>query len=589
MKNNEMIMNEIVPTFIDTQNHKYIVIDNSYVSTIFVNNYNKEMDGGFLEKLISSDLNFNISMFYEKKNSYETVKELTGYISNSGANIRTSSKNQLDIDLLNTSYENAKYLKKCLQVENDDLYYLNIYILAFSDNLQDLEYTLQRIEGLAAGCGLGTRRGIFRQEEIFKSCLPILYNSKDIKNISKRNVLTSGIISTFPFIYNEFCDSDGVLIGANKTNNSIVMVDRFNSEKYKNANMCVVGASGSGKSYFTKLMIARNRLLNIDQYIIDPDREYVDICKELGGTLLNFGKDNIINVMEIREMQLDEDENYLQNKLQKLMTFFSMVFSDISNEERSLLEEKIIDCYGEKGINFDNNSLYSGDEIGNLLVKRKFKTSEEMPILGDLYNQLAKDKKLKRIMNLLKPYVSGALKFMNNYTNVNLSNKLVVSDIYNIEEDILPAVLFIITEFYWDKIKENRGRKKIIYLDEVWKLINKNEETANFVFKMFKTIRKYGGAATAITQDINDFFALDNGLYGRGILNNSNIKCIFQVEENDIEILKDVMNLSEIEKYKVLNFERGTCLMHAGRNRLIIDVLASEYEHKFISTDRKDL
>lgn len=589
MKSNNFGVKEICPTYIDTKNPKAIMVGDIYVSGIFINNYNQEMDGGFLDRLISSDIDFNISIFYEKQSSYEIIKELTNYISTTGADIRTSSKNQIDIDIMNTSYENAKYIKKQLQVENDDLYYLNIYLITYANDLTELESNLQRLEGLAVGCGLGARRATFRQEEILKSCLPILYNSKEVKNVSRRNVLTSGIVSTYPFLSNELCDSNGVLIGKNALNNSVVMVDRFDTQKYKNANMCVIGASGSGKSYFIKLMIARNRLLNIDQYVIDPDREYTSICKELGGTLINFGKQNVINIMEIREMQLDDDESYLQNKIQKLMTFFSIIFPDLSDEEKSSLEEKVIECYATKGITFENSSLYTGDDVGRLLIRKKFKSSEEMPILGDLYATIEKDSSLKRILKLLKPYVFGNLKFMNNYTNINLCNKLVVSDIYNIEEKYLPMLLFTITEFYWDKIKENRARKKIIYLDEVWKLINKNSETADFVFKIFKTIRKYGGAATAITQDINDFFALEDGVYGKGILNNSNLKCIFQIEENDVKILKDVMNLSEVEMYKILNAERGTCLLYAGRNHLLVKVLASEYEHGFISTDRKDL
>ena len=580
---------DILPTSVDTKNPKYILIDNIYVSSIFVNNYNREMDGGFLDRLISSDVDFEMSIFYDKKNSYETIKSLTSYIGNSGANLKEANKNQLDIDLMNTSYENAKYIKKQLQVENDELYYLNIYILTSAKSLEELESNLQKLEGLAIGCGLSVRRALFRQDILYKCSLPILYNPKEIKEISKRNVLTSGIISTYPFLSNELCDDNGILIGTNALNNSIVMVDRFDSEKYKNANMCVIGSSGSGKSYFIKLMIARNRLLNIQQYIIDPDREYMDICAELGGTYLNFGKESIINIMEIRETLLDDGESFLQNKLQKLMTFFGIIFPDLSEEEKSNLEEKIIECYAEKGITFENSSLYSNNESGRLLLRKKFKTANDMPILGDLYNLINKDNSMKKIAKLLKPYVTGALKFMNNYTNIDLNNKLVVADIYNIEEQNLPMVLFTITEFYWDKIRENRGRKKIIYLDEVWRLINRNDDTANFVFKIFKTIRKYGGAATAITQDINDFFSLNNGVYGKGILNNSSIKCIFQIEENDLKILKEVINLSEIETYKILNLERGNCLMYAGRNHLLVKILASEYEHKFISTDRKDL
>lgn len=278
----------------------------------------------------------------------------------------------------------------------------------------------------------------------------------------------------------------------------------------------------------------------------------------------------------------------MQNKINKLNTFFSLLFPEILSEEKSLLEEKIIECYLKKGITFDDSSLYTSDARNNLLAEKRFKKSEDMPTLEDLYKIIKKEKRLKRITTLIKPYINGSMKFLNGHTNVDLSNKFIVADIYNVEESNLPIVMFVITELFWDKIKASRKQKKIIYLDEVWRLINTNEETANFVFKMFKTIRKYGGAATAITQDINDFFALKEGKYGRGILNNSSIKTIFQLEENDLKILKQNINLSEEESYKIQNAKRGTCLLYAGTNHISVQIEASKKEHEFISTDRKD-
>lgn len=397
-----------------------------------------------------------------------------------------------------------------------------------------------------------------------------------------------GIISTYPFLSNELCDENGILFGINEANKSIVMVDRFDSNKYKNSNMFILGTSGSGKSYFTKLMAARNRYLNIDQYIIDPEREYIKLCKKLKGTIINFEENNVINVMEIRENPSKDEGSYLQNKINKLNTFFLLIFPDISNEERSLLEEKIIECYFEKGITFDDNTLYVKTDSNKLLSNKKFKKSNEMPILSDLYKLIKKEKNLSRVTTLLKPYISGSMKFLNGYTNIDLSNKFIVADIFNIEEANLAVVMFVITEIFWDKIKSSRGKKKIIYMDEVWRLISSNSETANFVFKIFKTIRKYGGAATAITQDINDFFSLDNGKYGKGILNNSSIKTIFQLEENDIQILKENLNLSEEEVYKIQTAKRGECLLYAGTSHMLVKIEASPKENEYISTDRKD-
>ena len=346
---------------------------------------------------------------------------------------------------------------------------------------------------------------------------------------------------------------------------------------------------GSGKSYFIKLMINRNRFLNIQQFVIDPDREYLKLCEKLEGTVIKFGAEQIINVFDIRETVLEEGESFLRNKISKLNIFFSLIFENLAEEEKALLEEILIECYLRKGITYDNESLYVIDSKSKILNKKRFKTSSEMPILSDFYEILKKNKKLKHLAIVLKPYVSGSMKYLNNHTTINEDNKLIVADIHEVSELEIPIVMFIITDYFWDIIKKDRAKQKILYLDEVWKMINKNEYTAEFVFKLFKTLRKYGGAATAITQDISDFFMLEDGKYGKGILNNSSVKVLFQLEETDLNILEKVMNLSEEERIRLINMPRGTSIIHAGRNTIMVDVISSEKEHKFVSTDREDL
>lgn len=234
----------------------------------------------------------------------------------------------------------------------------------------------------------------------------------------------------------------------------------------------------------------------------------LNYVKNWDGTLIDF-KTKSINVMDIRKSSREGEESYLENKLGKLKAFFKIIFNNITAEEESFLEDILIECYKRKNITFEDESLYK--KVNNKFV---FKESTDMPRLLDVYELIGKDNRLKKFKSILKPYVSGSMKYLNSYTNVDLDNYIVVSDVYGIEEKDLPTVMYIITEFYWDKIKEDRSKKKILYLDEVWRLINRGKETAEFVFKLFKTIRKYGGAATAITQDINDFFSLDNGKFG---------------------------------------------------------------------------
>lgn len=591
----------IAPSSIDTRNPKYIFIDNMYISSLLVVNYNRQQEAGWLDPILSLDINADVSMFYEKQNPTKAIRELTFHIGNVGATLKTTGENQQDIDIIETTYGDARYIRREIQINKEDLYYLYLYITVYDDDLKNLEYNLQRIEGLCSGIGLMTRRATFRQEQAFMSSLPLAQNHKDLQNATRRNVLTTGLSSTYPFISTELCDNDGVLIGYNDHNKSLVIIDRFNSSLYKNANMCVLGTSGAGKSYLVKLMVLRHRYLNINQMIIDPDREYEPVCKALDGTIFRIGPSSstYINIMEIRTTSVDEgdgdgDSNpkgYLASKILKLHTFFSLIFTELSPIQKAYLDEKFVLCYNKKGITFDDESLFEQNNTTKISIRKKFKSPTDMPKLEDLYELLDSDDNTKDLATQLKPYIDGSLKFFNNYTNVDLDNKLIVVDIHDLDDTTLPIGMFIAMDIFWDKIKEDRTQKKIIYMDELWRLIGSsgNEKAANFVYKIFKTIRKYGGGATAITQDVSDFFALENGRYGKAIVNNSKLKFILQLEEEDVKILKNILNLSEEEEIKVQNFERGTGLFYAGKNHIAIKVEASKKEHELITTDRRDL
>ena len=527
----------------------------------------------------------NISIFYEKQDTYKTIKELTYHIGNVGVDIKDNNQNREDIDLAIFTYNDAKYIRKEMQVNNEDLYFLYIYINLFSENIKDLEYSLNNIEGLLQSKGMQTRRASFREEQLLKSCLPIFENNEDVKKSARRNVLTSGIISTYPFISSSVFDENGVFIGKNIYSNSLIFVDRYNTEKYKNANMCIFGTSGAGKSFYTKLLILRYRLLGIEQYVIDPEREYIKLAKTLEGTIIKIGpsSNECINIMDIREESLEEGEKgYLATKISKLIGFFNLIFGVLSEEEKAFLEEKLIEVYNLKSISFDDNSLFVEDE--NSVISKRFKSSRDMPILEDLYNVLKSDEKTKKFGIKLIPFVKGSLSFFNNYTNVELNNKLIIADVYELGEENLKFGLFVFVELFWDKIKINRKLKKSIYLDEIWRLIGvtSNKEVASFIYKIFKTIRKYGGSAVAITQDISDLFSLENGIYGKSILNNSSIKSFFSLEEENIKILSENINLSEKEKIEIKSLKRGESLMFIGDEHILVNIEASDYEKKLI-------
>ena len=448
------------------QNPQYLEIDNLFYASLIIVNYYREQTDLLLKNLIETNINMNISVFYEKQDPYKTIKDLTYHIGNVGVELKSSNDNRQDIDIAAYTYNDAKYIRKEMQVNNEDLYFLYIYINLYSDNINELEYNLNKIEGISQSKGMQSRRANFRQEECFLACLPLMENKEIIKDAARRNILTSGLLSTYPFISSTIFDKNGIFIGTNIYNDSLVFIDRYDTKKYKNANICIFGTSGAGKSFYTKLLILRYRLMGYEQYVIDPEREYNNLCKNLDGTLLKIGpsSNTYINILEIRQESIEEGENgYLAIKISKLIGFFNLIFGEMDEEEKAILEEKIILTYKEKNITFDDKSLFNENN--------KFKNKMQMPILEDLYNILGQDEKTKRFKTKLIPFVHGSMKFFNNYTNIELNNELIVADIYDLGEENIKYGMYLFTDIFWDKIKENREEKKAIYLDEIWRLI----------------------------------------------------------------------------------------------------------------------
>ena len=248
------LQDKISPAYINLKNPKYFEIDNMYYAGLIVVNYYREQDEIILKSLIETNINMNISIFYEKQDSYSVIKDLTYHIGNVGVDINSNNQNRQDIDLAVYTYNDAKYIRKEMQVNKEDLYFLYIYINVYAEDIKELEYGLNKIEGIMQAKGLITKRANFREEQVFRACLPFMENNIDIKKSARRNILTSGLLSTYPFISASIFDENGIFIGRNIYNNSLIFIDRYNTNKYKNANMCVFGTSGSRKIVLYKII-----------------------------------------------------------------------------------------------------------------------------------------------------------------------------------------------------------------------------------------------------------------------------------------------------------------------------------------------
>ena len=561
------------PLYINLTNPQYIEIDGMFFSSLLIINYNRIFQELIFKNILETNENILISIYIEKNNQYKIIKEIARNIGNTTVDLEKINNSRIDIDIAKSSLEDAQYIRKEMQLNNQQLLYFYTYITTYSKNKEELKNQINKIEEILQNSGLKSKKSYFRQEQTILANLPLNKNNDDIKKAVKKNILTDGIRGTYPFITSTIYDEKGILYGTDINSNSLIIIDKFDREKYKNSNTCIFGSSGSGKSYFTKIQILRNYILNINQYIIDPEREYEKISKSLNGSLIKIGpaSKTYINIFDIREDSLEEnEEGYLATKLNKLIGFFKLIFKDITEEERTELENKIIKIYKNKNIDFNDNSLFKNN---------KFKTNTDMPILEDLYKELNEKMKKK-----IEPFITGSLKCFNNYTNIELNNKLIIGDIYELGEENIQYGMYIFIEMFWDKIKKDRNSRKIIYLDEIWRLIGvtSNKETASFIYKIFKTIRKYGGGATAITQDVSDLFSLEEGAYGKSILNNSELKLFFSLEEENIKTLEKYVDINQKEKIEIKSLRKGECLFFVGKDHILTKINSDKFEQELI-------
>lgn len=581
------------PETIEFKSWNYIVMDGVYYTYLFIpsQKYRTRVPAGWLSLLINAGEGIDVDVFFYKQDKAKSMERIGRRIRLNRSKIKDTYDSNSDFDNLSESIRAGYYLKRGLN-GSEEFYYMSILITITGYSAKEVDWRAKEMSKLLNSQDIGTATCIFREEQAFLSSLPLLRLDKKIYERAKRNVLTSGVAACYPFASYEMSDKDGIMMGVNKANSSLVIVDIFNTQIYKNANMAILGTSGAGKTFTMQLMALRMRRKNIQVFIIAPDKghEFARACTNIGGEFIQISpaSQNCINVMEIRPADtttsdiLDgymTERSELALKIQSLHIFFSLLIPDMTHEEKQLLDEALVITYQEKGITHDNQSLMDPEHPENY---------RRMPILGDLHEVLMRKRECRRLANILNRLVNGSAASFNQQTNVNLNNKYVVLDISELSGDLLLG-MFVALDFVWTKAKEDRTVEKAIFVDEAWKLLASNELAGEYLLEIFKVIRAYGGAAVCATQDLADFFALKGGKLGRGILNNSKTKIILNMENAEAEHIREELDLSEAEVNSIIHFERGNGLISTNNNNLIVEFKASQLEKDLITTDRRDL
>ena len=591
----------IAPRGIDLTHRNYIIMDGLYYSFLYIkgNGYPNKVRAGWMSSLINAGEGIDVDVFLKRETRSKTIDKVAQRIRLNRTKLKSMQDTSTDYEELAGSIQAGYFIKQGIANYNEDLFYMSVFVTVSARTYEELMWRKQQMTDMLKSMDMYVSDCSFQQEDALRTVMPFLQISPKLEKKSKRNVLTSGAASTYMFTSFEMSDDTGVLLGINRHNNSLCIVDLFDTKKNKNANLNLLGTSGAGKTFTMQLLALRMRMRGIQCYIIAPIKghEFRRACNRIGGQFIKIapGSPHCINIMEIRhtispEMELIDELDYsemdslLAQKIQQLMIFFSLLIPDMTNEEEQMLDEALIRTYGKFGITHDNDSVYEDRNA----VPPKMKT---MPILGDLHEELQKNEMTKRIAVIVSRFVTGSAQSFNQQTNVDLSNKYIVLDLSELKGKLLPVGMMIALDYVWDKIKSDRTKKKAIMIDEIWQLIGagSNRMAAEFCLEIFKVIRGFGGAAISATQDLSDFFGLEDGRYGRAIINNSKNKIILNLEPDEAEFVRDTLKLTKTEIRSITRFERGEALICSNNSKVPVIIKASKEEQEMITTDRAEL
>lgn len=589
------VLDIIAPSSVDNGSRDYIVVDGVYHSYLYVAGYGYRTrnEAAWLSPLVEAGENIGISFTFRKLPREKILSRISQKTMLNRSRMRDVGDTRQDFEELDDAISSGYYLKEGMNRAAQDFYYMSTVIEVTASDEEELEQRIADVMTLCSSMSMVAKRADFKHEQCFLSTLPVLAVEPDIERKARRNILTDSLAASFPFSSFEIYDEGGIFLGLNKYNRSVAILDIFDSDKYANANGCIYGTTGAGKTFLLQTMALCFRMQGTQVFIIAPVKghEYVDACEAIGGKYVKIAPSSkdCINIMEIRKTSLStdheikkdtRDDSILAEKLQNLMIFFTLVKSDIKQDELNLLDSAVIRTYAKFGIDFDNKSLF--DENGNF---------KKMPTLKDLYEELLSKEETKKLALMIEKFATGSLASFGRETNVDLNNKYIVLDMTEMTENLKPLGMFMALDLVWDKAKESRIQKKVIFLDELWTLIGSgaNRLASSYVQEIFRLIRGFGGSAIQATQDLSGCFSSDGGKFGKEILNLSSFKIVLHLEEDEAFTVQKHLSLSDEETMQIIRAGRGEALLCANKNKVCVDIKASPLMYDLITTKRTDL
>lgn len=543
----------------------YMQLNGRYAKTIFVLTYPQYIEANWLSPVINFDISFDISMHIYPVDNQDIMRMLKRKVTEMGSSLRLNAeKGAIRDPELEIAFQDAEELRDNLQRGLEKFFHYALYFTIYAKSQEELETATGRIETALGGVLVYTKQAIMQMQDGFISSLPI---AKDNLKVV-RNMTSGSLATTFPFVSSDLTTNEGVLYGVNRHNNGLILFDRF---KLENANMTVFSKSGGGKSYAIKLEILRSLMFDTDVIIIDPEDEYKSLAQAVGGSYLSvsLNSEKRINPFDMPNLGPNADGvANLRSSIISLLGLMNLMLGKLTHEEDALMDRAIRETYALKDITKD--------------VKTQ---KNPPPTMQDLHNVLQNMKGANSLAQRLDKYVSGTFAgIFNKPTNFDIDKGLMVFNIRDLEESLRPIGMYIVLNYIWNKIRFNK-RKRLLVIDEAW-ILMQHEDSAKFLYSIAKRARKYWLGLTTITQDVEDFL---NSKYGKAIVSNSSLQLLFRQSPASIDIVANTFNLTEGEKFLLLESDVGEGLFFAGTKHAAIKVVASYIEDKIATSDPEQL
>jgi conjugal transfer ATP-binding protein TraC len=556
----------IAPSSI-TISSDHIKLGEKLVKSFFIFSYPRYLSAAWTLPLINLSKKMDISFFIHPSDSGTILKQLRRRVTEVQAEINERTEKGLIRDpQLETAHQDIENLRDRIQTAQERMFKLGIYLNIYEDTPEQLKETENVLRSMLESRLIYIKPSLHQQKDSFISASPY---GEDLMFINTA-MNTEPLSSIFPFVSFDLSSNDGVLYGINIHNNSLVLFDRFSLE---NANMVVFAKSGSGKSYFVKLEALRSLMMGIDVIVIDPENEYKFLSEAVGGSFINvsLSSPHHINPFDLPLPREDESpKDVLRSNVINLVGMFRVMLQGLTPEEDSLIDGAITETYAIKDITLETDPS---------------EWNKRIPLMQDFETVLEGMVGTDSLVQKIRKFTRGSYsEFFNNYTNVDANKKFVSFGVRDMEDELRPIAMFIIMRYIWNKIREEL-KQRILIVDEAWSLM-KDENSASFLFGVAKRARKYWLGLTTITQDVGDFM---KSKYGKPIISNSSLQFLLKQSPATIDIVQKTFNLTEQEKYLLLEASVGEGIFFAGQKHVGIQVTASYTEDQIITTSPEQI